>query len=152
MSTELERLQEDPKLRVLDPDLPILASEVAIDIENILSDGPVALTAIHRLAEKLNNSIEAGIAGGAPRSLMDPATLSVLSEAMLQSGGRFASHSVADLLSEAFGIAGELSRDDPGSDRSSLEQARNFCVALSKAAMAYHRSIRDLSPSHPFRR
>lgn len=152
MSTELEQLQNYPKLRVLDTDLPILASEAAIDIQNILSNISVDLTAIRRLAQRLKNSIEADNAGGSPHSLMDPATLSVLSEAMVQSVEGFASQSVEDLLREAFKIAGELSIGDPKSNRPSLEQARDFCVALSRAAMAYHKSIRDLSPSHPFRR
>lgn len=150
MSTGLEQLQNYPKLRVLDTDLPILASEAAIDIQNILSNESEDLTAIQRLAQRLKNSIEADTTGGSPHSLMDPATLSVLSEAMVQSVEGFASQSVEDLLREAFKIAGELS--DTKSNRPSLEQARDFCVALSRAAMAYHKSIRDLSPSHPFRR
>jgi len=152
MMPELGDTQKNSILRALDPDLPILASEAAIDFDNILSNGSGELRAIRQLAQKLKNSIQSDIASGQSRSSMDTATLVVLNEAVIQSARGSASQSVDDLLKEAFKIADELSTDYPKCDRNLLEQARDFCLALSRAAMTYHKSIRDLSLPHPFRR
>ena len=153
MSSTVSLFNGNPDLRALDPDLPFLASEVAIDVDNILAGVSVDQTAMRLLAEKLLNSIEVDTAGGPPRSQMDMATLTVLGEAILdletvekQSLGK-----VEDLLTKASQIANILSGDDPQNKPKDLEQARSFCVALSRAAAAYSESIRDLRPSHPFR-
>jgi hypothetical protein len=144
--------QSNLGLRILDPDLPFLASEAAIDIDNLLSNRSEDLTAIRCLAERLRNSIESSGIGGSPRSLMDPATLTVLGEAVAETVGSESLQKVEDLLGEAAKIANSLSSGNPRENPLELEQARDFCVALSKAAIAYTKSIRDLQPSHPFRR
>ena len=142
----------DEGLSALDPDLPFLASEAAVDIDNLLAQRREDFTAIHRLARRLRNSIESGTAGGPPRSLMDPATLTVLGEAISQSGGTSASPRIADLLAHAEYIANALSHESLSLDKKELERVRDFCIALSDAAAAYRKSIHDLRPSHPFRR
>ena len=145
------RDQKIKELRALDPDLPFLAAEAAVDIDNMLVGSSRDLRAVRRLAEQLKNSIRLSDTGGSPHSLMDPATLTVLGEAILQA--RRTSHSnMEDLLTEVVNIANKLSSEDPLKDREELELARAFCIALSQAAMAYGKSIRDLRPSHPFRR
>jgi hypothetical protein len=152
MSYVLEQSHSRKGLRVLDLELPFLASEAAIDIDNLLSNRSREFTAIRQLADQLRNSIEISATGEPPRSLMDPATLTILGEAVARSAGEGYSKKVEDLLSAAVKISGELSSDDPTKDRKELERARDFCVALSTAVVAYHKSISDLSPQHPFRR
>lgn len=153
MSSVLEQSSRNKGLRALDPDLPFLASEAAIDIDNLLSNRSEDLTAIRRLAERLNNSIEMGTAGSPPRSLMDPATLTVVGEAVAEALRRESSQKVEDLLREAAKIAMSLSSyDSTKNNKIELELARDFCVALSRAVVAYRRSISDLRPPHPFRR
>ena len=154
MSSTVGLFNVNPGLRALDPDLPFLASEVAIDVDNLLAGVSVNQKAMRLLAEKLLNSIEIDSAGSPPRSQMDMATLTVLGEAILdletvdvQPLGK-----VEDLLTKANQIATILLVDDPQNNPKDLEQARSFCVALSRAAAAYSESIRDLRPSHPFRR
>jgi len=154
MSSTVGLFNGNPGLRALDPDLPFLASEVAIDVDNLLAGVSVDQKAMRLLAEKLLNSIEIDSAGGPPRSQMDMATLTVLGEAILDvdtvedpSRGK-----VEYLLTKASQIANILSDDNPQSNRKDLEHALNFCVALSRASAAYSESIRDLRPSHPFRR
>jgi len=44
--------------RALDPDLPFLASEAAVDIDNMLEGGARDSTAIDRLVELLDTSID----------------------------------------------------------------------------------------------
>jgi len=139
-------------LRVLDLDLPFLATEAAIDIDNLLAKRSIEFTAIRLLADQLRNSIEISTTGEPPRSLMDPATLTILGEAVARAAGEGYSKKVDDLLTEAVKISRELSSDEPTRNLKELERARDFCVALSTAVVAYHKSISDLTPQHPFRR
>jgi len=152
MSYILAKNQGEKGLRALDLELPLLASEAAIDIDNLLSNRSKELTAIRLLADQLRNSIEISSIGEPPRSLMDPPTLSILGEAIARAAGEGYSKKVDDLLTEAVKIGTELSSEDPTRNIKELERARDFCVALSMAVVAYHKSISDLSPQHPFRR
>ena len=139
-------------LRALDPDLPFLAAEVAIDVDILLAGKLIDRTAMRRLAEKLSQSIESDSSGGVPRSRMDMAALTILGEAVSETVDKDSLKKVEDLLAKASRIAEILANGDPNNNRDELEQAGNFCVALSRAAAAYSESIRDLRPSHPFRR
>lgn len=154
MSSTVSLFNSHPGLRALDPDLPFLASEVAIDIDNLLAGVSTDQKAMRLLAGQLLNSIEVDSAGGPPRSQMDMATLTVLGEAILdlETVEEHSLGKVEDLLTKASQIANILSGDNPESNRKDLEQALSFCVALSRAAAAYSESIRDLRPSHPYRR
>jgi hypothetical protein len=137
-------------LRALDPDLPFLASEAAVDIENLLANNSPSLDAVRKLALRLRSAIEPAHGGIPPRSLMDPATLTVVAEAVAQSAAQ--PLSIDGLLAHADKIAASLSQHDLTEVRNELTSARDFCVALSRAAVAYRESIYDLRPSHPYRR
>jgi hypothetical protein len=152
MVAELEQSQSDQRLRALDPNLPFLASEAAVDIDNLLLHQSRELKSIRTLAKRLNNSIEAGTLDGPNHSLMDPATLTVLNEAFAEAFKSASLQRVEDLLGEAAKIARLLSSLEPENISTELEKARDFCVALSRAAVAYRRSIKDVRPSHPFRK
>ncbi|RJR46232.1 MAG: hypothetical protein C4576_11115 [Desulfobacteraceae bacterium] len=138
-------------LHALDPDLPFLASEAAVDLDNLLSDRSRELTAIRQLAEQLKNSISLSMPSQ-PRALMDPATLTIVGDAMLQVVEEKRDSKIENLLALAAVMAEHLLSDDPAKNRKGLEQARDFCVALSRAATIYRKSILDLRPQHPFRR
>lgn len=152
MSSIMDDVQSNKGLRVYDYDLPFLATEAAIDIDNLLSSRSKDLTAIRLLAEKLRNSIEISSTGEPLRSLMDPATFSIFGEAVARSAGEEYSKRAEDLIAAAAKISDELSSEDPTLNTKALERARDFCVALSTAVVAYHKSISDLNPQHPFRR
>lgn len=145
-------IAHDPRLRALDPDLPFLASEVAIDIDNMLSGTSNDQTAMRLLADKLSQAIGLDPDGGPLRSRMDMATLTVLGEAVSQTVEKQSMKSIQDLLARASEITAVLASNEPVHDRQGLEKARSFCVALSRKAAAYSESIRDLNPSHPYRR
>ena len=136
-------------LQVMDPDLPYLASEAAVDIDNLIDRSSEDLNAILRLANKLKNSIEVEDLSKPPKSLMDPITLTIVGEAFTASRAD-ASSDVNNLLNETKKIAGVLA-NATGQSEPELINARDFCIALSKATMAYTISISDLQPSHPFR-
>ena len=152
MFSTIGSFQSSRGLNAHDPDLPLLASEAAIDIDNLLAERSDDLSAIKRLAQCLKDSIEVGTPGSEPRALMDPATLSVLGEAVSGTVNGGSLKKLEDLLVKASQIAGTLSSDTPMENPNELRQARDFCIALSRLVMAYHKSIDDLRPSHPFRR
>lgn len=151
MTTIMEP-KEDRGLRALDPDLPFLAAEVAIDVDNLLAGRSNDRSAMQRLAGMLSRSMELDPSSASPRTRMDLAAFSILSEAVSQSNETESFKKMEDLIEKANKMAEVLDKGDPQTNRTELEQAGNFCVALSKAAAAYSESIRDLRPSHPFRR
>jgi len=152
MTTTTEAKGSRSGLRALDPDLPFLAAEVAIDVDNLLSGRSDDRAAMQRLAEILSQSIDSDPANAVRRSRMDLAALSILSEAVSQSVETQSLRKMEDLLEEASKMARVLEQGDPETDKAELEQVGSFCEALSRAAAAYSESIRDLRPSHPFRR
>jgi hypothetical protein len=141
------------EIHALDPDLLFLASEAAVDLANLISGDSDEVDAIKQLANTLKNSIKKGPSGTPSRSLMDPAALIILGGAAAEaSSADLSSQKVDDLLATAANIADFLSSDNLRQAPEKLKEAMNFCVALSRAAIAYRKSIRDLQPSHPFRR
>lgn len=140
-------------LHVLDPNLPFLASNAAIELDNLLLRRKPTLKYVYILSEKLRNSFEIDISNGATRSLIDPTTLTVLGEAVNKSQAQPTVTKVEELIEKACSIASDLSkRNFPKDNREKLEGMRDFCVAFSHLVSAYHKSIFDLRPPHPFRR
>ena len=143
---------EGKALRALDPDLPMLATEVAIDLENIRLRRGESLVAATRLSEQLKCSIQYNPAGAGCLSLLDPGTITVLGEAFssVESGRNITKEE--ELLGEAKRIAETLSSNDLSNDIQGLERARDFCIALAGAATTYYSAIMEPGPTHPFRR
>lgn len=152
MSSTITTSEDKQRLRVLDPDLPFLAAEVAIDVDNLLAGTSTDKIAMHRLAMMLSKSIERDTTSGSLSSRMDMATLTVLGEAVSETVDAHLLKKVDDLLTKASQIANVMASKNPLNDRNGLKQAGKFCVALSRVAAAYSESIRNLYPSHPFRR
>ncbi len=134
-------------LRALDPDLPFLAAEVAIDVDNLLAGRSEDRSSMQRLAGILSRSFDIDSSSAPPRSRMDIAAYSILSEAVTQSIKAETFKKMDDLLLKAIQVAKVLDKGDPQTDKAELEQAGNFCVALSKAAAAYRESIHNLHPT-----
>lgn len=153
MTFSMERSINEGEIHALDPDLPFLASEAAVDLANLRYGDSQRMEAIRNLADRLKKSIKKDSSGVPSRSLVDPDALTVLGGAVVEStfAGQ-SSEKIDDLLVRALEIAEFLSSENMQDDPAKMEEAMNFCAALSRAAIAYRRSIRDLSPSHPFRR
>lgn len=152
MAFTMTQPQGNQGLRALDPDLPFLAAEVAIDIDNLIAGRSDDRTAMLRFAGILSQSIDTDPPTAPPRSRMDLATLTILGEAVSGMVEGNALKKLEDLLVRASEIASVLQNGDPKADKDKLNQAGNFCVALSQASAAYSESIRNLRPSHPFKR
>lgn len=147
------KINSQAPLHVIDPDLPFLASKAAIELDNLILGRTSDLKSVNILAEKLRHSFEIDETNGERRSLLDPTTLTILGEAINKSETQPTVTKEKDLINKAWSIADELLQEKNLKDDSGrLEWARAFCVALSSLTAAYHRSIFDLRPPHPFRR
>lgn len=153
MTTAIQRQINEDEIHALDPDLPFLASEAAVDLANLRYGNSRRMEAIRRLANRLKKSIKKDSSGMPSKSLVDPDALTVVGGAVVESiSTAQSSEKIDDLLAKALEIAEFLSSENIQDDPIKMEEAMNFCAALSRVAIAYRRSIRDLSPSHPFRK
>jgi len=153
MSTEVVFAPGEPRLRAMDPDLPFLASRAAIELDAVLRGQDVGLEALRLLAEQLRNTVVTGSSNGGPRSLIDPATLTVLGDAVNRSSSPDeAVVKIDDLIEKARKIADDLLGSTPSTRPEALAWARTFCVSLSESSASYCKSVHDLHPEHPYRR
>ncbi len=139
-------------LRISDPDLPSLASEAAVELDNLAMGHRVELEAVKRLGRLLGNSFSSAHQGPGQRGVVDAATLAVVGEAFTRSAAEGPPHTIDVIIARATSIANNMSSESLTKDAHALEWTRAFCVSLSQCAAAYRKSIYDLRPSHPFRR
>lgn len=138
------------RLHVLDMDLPYVASEAAIEIDNLIKGYDEEPRAFQKLTRRLKYSFEFTPGSPQPRYLMDAATLSIVDEAVVKSGNTMAD--MPDLIERAQHLADKaLEGHDKPEMKKDLEWALLFCLALSRSAAAYRRSVFDMQPRHPFR-
>ncbi|MGO8744833.1 MAG: hypothetical protein ACLQNE_02480 [Thermoguttaceae bacterium] len=134
----------------LDPRLSFLASQAAVELDNLLLDKGTELEAVRKLGIRLEESMESSAETGERRTFLDAPTVSVLTEAITQSSPQ-AVQSLADLVKEAWQMATDLRGTEPTSDKSALRRLRSFCLFLSQNARSYRQSIFDMQPELPFR-
>ena len=147
----MPELKTDEILRALDPNLPLLASQAAIELD-ILIRGKVAdLAATKRLASMLSKSIKGAQEGTEPK-FFDPATATLITSAFRQSEWAAPIQTVTDLVTEATKVAVNLENPSLDANRKSLVQARAFCAALAESAASYLQSRYFQFPTHPYRR
>ena len=143
-------IRSERGLHALDPDLPFLATEVAVDIDNFLIKGKEDYSQMHVLANLLRNSLSrSGEDDDRPRLLLDLATLNLIEEASKQKFRDESKQEIENLLIQKANRIVEILADPP-KNRDYLPEARDFCLALSKAAMAYRALIDDMDVIHFF--
>lgn len=150
----LQALNNDKKelLHVLDPDLPFVASQAAIELDDLISGRDSKPKYVFILEKKLRNSLEIDSSESTHQSLIDPSTLTVLGEAINRSHNQKTVTKVEDLITQARSIADGLSIEKKQKNKKKqLKWVRDFCIALSSLAAGYHKSIFDIRPQHPFR-
>jgi hypothetical protein len=138
-------------LRAQDLNLPFLASQAAIELDNRLLGSANGLDSVKALADRLRNATEPVNGSEKRRPLMDLPTLNVFCSALTASQGHGVK-TLSDLAGEAARLAGDLDSSSVNDDNQQLTQLRSFCVALSRAASAYLQSVQQMEPTHPFRR
>lgn len=136
--------------RSLDPDLSFIASQAAIELDNLLLRTGGGLDAVARLAGCLQRST--GITGGGTETkhLMAPQTIDILSRAIDASGDQRIT-TIDELARRASQIAADLGASKSGGGDDQIKRLRDFCVALSRVAAADRRAMLDMRPSRPLR-
>lgn len=131
------------RFTALDPGLPFLASQAAIELDNLLLGKDVDLKAVEQLGQRLENSTEQ-VAGTEGRtSLMDPATVCVFNGAISASGMPRV-QTLAELASKAWQIARDLRASKEESNKQRIEQLGTFCTYLARSAIAHERTFYDM--------
>ncbi len=143
----MSALHHVPQPLELEMDLASLASQAAIELDDLLLGRRKDLTAVGVLVDK----IAAGLPQGKP---LDATTVVAVQRALIDTPGSKQTTTVSELQSSAAEMTARLSGLITESDvkaPSLLEQLRSFCVALSKHSTALQRSPYDRR-EHPFQR
>ena len=140
-------------LEVLDPDLPLLASQAAIELDNLIRNNDIGTSAVKRLSELMINTLAQEDDKEKPNLQIDSGTVAVVGRAfdLYLSRTSGAPKTLEELMVEALKIAQGLEQTQPSSNMTQLETMRAFCASLSQCAGSYIQSIYELSPPHPYR-
>jgi hypothetical protein len=142
---------------VLGEDLASLACDAAIELDNLILDRTIDLVAARKLADRLTRELPEGVDLSSARSLVDPATIVVMSRAIRESMWAGQPDEMQDLTRMTKQIAERLVTisGDPTAGKADLhrlEQLRAFCLLLSKWAAAVRSSALETRPPHPYRK
>jgi hypothetical protein len=150
-------LAED-RLNAKSPDLSIVASQAAIELDSVVRGRDSDLVSVCELATVLDNSFSTQNVGRASMPATDSGTLLVVERAVSGSSAGAQPENVDELLSRVRQMAadllavasakGDLRQVDPDV----LKHARDFSAALANASSSYLRGLEDLRPTNPFRR
>lgn len=144
-------------VNVLDPELPLLASRAAVELDGVIQKHNTSLVSVHRLAERLRHALPSCEPNEPPRALLaDAATVTILGQAVniadQNNPPRNPLSTIDELQRRTKQIVEELGNAASADSQMSFEWARAFCLALSKCAASYRKSVYDLRPPHPLRR
>lgn len=132
----------------MESDLPSLACQAAIELDNLVIGRPVQLEAVRRLAAHISPPISGA-------SSPDLTTLMVIRHAIDDGDGMCTPLSTVDQLRQEASKIGESLHNLLATDRhdpETLKKMRTFCLVLSRSASAYQQPIDDIKPRNPFRK
>ena len=152
MNCSVAETPPQERIRAIDPDLPMLAAQAAIELDNFALGRGSSASAVCKLASRLKNAFQPPNGTGSRRSLMDVSTKILVGRALDSSRIGSPTTEVNEKMGEVWEVANQLEVVGQHTAPDVLAQLRGFCTALAKNAASYRRSIHDLTPSHPFRR
>lgn len=148
--------------RALDPSLPLLAAQVAAEIDNVIvaaKQGQASLPrieALPQLANMLTDFQGLDQQGTHIRGMLDPITENVFLRAYQASfdGSKLTDNLAAatERLAESFSQAGQVGCATTSASTETLTHLRDFCVALSNYAASKRRAVFGSRARHPFSR
>jgi len=142
----------------MESDVPSLACQAAIELDNILLDRPCGTDSVCRLARIISRSIPDEQDPSSANWLLDPTAVVVVNRAIGDSTRRQPFSTVKELVREAGELVQRFHKlidDSEGFKKKNsddLKKMRAFCLALSRRASAAKKSPHDRVPDHPFRR
>lgn len=139
-------------INVLDQELPMLASDAAVELDLLLNGVNVQADSVRLLAEKLQSMLPTDSVDSTPHSLQtDTALQNVLGLAFARTGDD-PQTILQHLLVRTADTAKKLSNANQQVEQPVLEWQRAFCLALSQSAASHRQMLYGMRPSHPDRR
>lgn len=137
---------------LFDQELPMLASDAAVEIDLLINGESVEPEAVRLLAKKLEAIL--------PNEGNEPPVHSLQTDTALQNvlGFAFAKTGddpntiLANLMARTSEMVESLCSASGQGNQPSLDWARAFCLALSQSSASYQQMLSDLQPLHPDRR
>ena len=148
----------DEKVIELENDLPSIACQAAIELDDLILGRDQSSESIRRLIDRLSEAIPTSGRTTTSGYLVDPTAAVVVNRAISEAGLVQPASKFAELVRDTEELTEQLrqvvanpeSVRDAGQD--SLRKLRTFCVALSRHASAERRRNRERVPQHPYRR
>lgn len=137
---------------LFDQELPMLASDAAVEIDLLMNGEPVEPEAVRLLARKLGAILTSDGVEPPVHSLQtDTALQNVLGLAFANTGDN-PNTILENLMGRTSEMVRKLSEACGQGSQGSLEWVRAFCLALSQSAASHQQMLSDLQPMHPDRR
>jgi hypothetical protein len=144
-------MQNEPvQLSSTGANVPLLAIEAASEIDELIEGRKTRLDSVTRLAEVLKLSFRLD-EPGERQNFIDSGSVAVFSKAIDELSVGQGVSTVKELAQQAMKVVNDLETSQKGSPTATLEQMRDFCIALASAATAYQQSIFEMKPANPLR-
>jgi hypothetical protein len=139
-------------------DLPSIACQAAIELDNLILDRGRSLPAVAELSNRLAEEVPNVPDLNSPLSLVDPSTVVALHGTFQEAPTTGPSDDIADLIQRASEIVKRLmmASNNPQAarfaDLEELRKLKEFCLILSRRAAAASGDPDEAGPPHPYRR
>ena len=143
------------RLRATDNRLPFLAARAAVELKMFSDRKRADLPSVKRLSRLIINSNSVDLQGQTtPRPLMDPSTVSVFCQALVESQWRPQKpKTIEELAKLALELAKEMeSQCKTTEPNGGLKRIMDFCVALARYSSSYRKDVLSPRRKHPYRK
>jgi len=146
-------LATESRLRATDNSLPFLAAQAAVELKMFADGKRTDRPAGVRLSHLIRNSVDLQ-EQTTPRSLMDPSTVSVMSQALVDSQWSSQKPKTVDELAKlVIKLANEMKSPCHTTERNGgLKPMMDFCIALARYSSAYRKAVLSPRRKHPYRK
>lgn len=146
-------LSRDSRLRAADNGLPFLAAQAAVELKMFDDGKRNDLPSLFKLSDLITNSVD--LQGSTSlRSLMDPSTVSVMSQALEESQWSSQKPKTINQLAEvASEIASVMKTQCTSTEHNGdIKRMMDFCVSLARCSSAYRKAVFSPRRKHPYRK
>jgi hypothetical protein len=132
-----------------DPDFSFLASQAAVELDNLSLGRQTRVENVRRLGRILEASVKSTSSVGTRGAFGSTGTLGVFGRAIEASASGHPRLTMSELIDEAWKMAEQLSASSGSEDKNHLKQLRTFCVALSRASASFRLAVTGEQYEHP---
>jgi hypothetical protein len=137
--------------RGLDPDLPSIAALAAAEVDDLIHCRQSAVSNLQRLAQVLTNSFETPAELGGAKRFLDPISANVVAST-LRDARQTPMSSYDELAKVSLQLAEQMRRTATATTVDILPQLKQFCLGLSKYALASKEGLDSMVNAPDYRR